>query len=623
MNNDDLKKLRKHYPILFLCLLTLAVYGQTLGHDFLSNWDDNLYITGNEAVQGISIAHLKSAFTSIFVGNYAPVQIVSYMLDYSIWGTQARGFHLTNLILHAVNGLLLYCVVFRFCRRRAWAFSTAAVFLLHPVQVESVAWLSQRKNLLSMSFFLSSVLCYGVYRYRPTGRTILPYALAIAFFGLALLAKPIAVILPLVLLLVDYCCESSPQRKGLWADKVPFLLLAAAMAVVTMVVQSPEMGGGRTGFHGDSALGTFFTMQTVLARYLWMLFWPLDLSPLYHPPFKWSMDVDVALAMLLVAALFAGGVILLRRNRLMFFGFAVFFVALLPVSQIVPLVTLMNDRYLYFPLIGFSWLAGGIVCCLMDMGKAWLRQTAAIVCALLMAGLTVVSYQRVAVWKNSVTLWSDTVAKLPESWEVRAALAEAQVDAGMIPDALKTYAEVFRLSSDYVDPLLEIKALNNAAVLHMNRGSYDLALSLLQRLVEKFPEYPLGFFNLGINFRMMKNLEAAETACRKALALQPGNIQTLTMLGDISLQTGRLPAAREYLNQAMANGGNSPSLQFYFACLEAKSQNNAKALEHLGQALQLGYSDFEALDSNPALSQLRQLAGYRQLLQLYMPGRVR
>jgi len=324
--------------------------------------------------------------------------------------------------------------------------------------------------------------------------------------------------------------------------------------------------------------------------------------------------------MLLVAALATTGVILQRRNRLFFFGYALFFIGLLPVSQIVPLVTLMNDRYLYFPLLGVAWLAGGLTCRLIDVCDVRQRRLAVISCGVLMAGFALVSYQRTAVWKNSVSLWSDAVRKLPDSWEVRAALAEAQVNAGMRAEALQTYSNVFGLRSDSVDPILERKALNNAASLYMDNGKFDIARPLLQRLVERFPDYPLGFINLGYNHLMTHNLAAAEQAYRTVLALQPGNTLALTMLGNISLDAGRADSARELYHQALSYGGNGPELQFNLACLEAYAKHGAVALQHLREALQLGYRDYNAITQNPALAPVRQLAEYRELLRSYFPN---
>src|SRR6266702_2626618 len=167
-----LNRLKPHIiPLLALLAATFAVYWQTLGHEFLLTWDDQKYVTANEAVRGFTLAHLQTAFTTFYIGNYAPLQIISYMADYTLWGLRATGFIFTNILLHALNGLLYYFLVFRLGGRRLWAFLASFIFLLHPVQVESVAWIAQRKNVLAMLFFLISFLLYTAYR-RPETREI-------------------------------------------------------------------------------------------------------------------------------------------------------------------------------------------------------------------------------------------------------------------------------------------------------------------------------------------------------------------------------------------------------------------------------------------------------------------
>ncbi|HEY6009004.1 MAG TPA: tetratricopeptide repeat protein, partial [Geobacteraceae bacterium] len=486
---------------------------------------------------------------------------------------------------------------------------------------ESVAWISQRKNLLAMFFFLAALLSYVAYRRRDEQGKYTLYALSLVLFCVALLAKSVAVILPLVLICYDVCCEPRPRR-GLVTDKIPFFAVAAVMAVLTIVVQSPEMGGGRTDYHGGSLLATCFTMLPVLVRYLGMLVWPANLSALYLPPIRTGIDPAVAGAFLVFIALCAAGILLFRRDRQLFFGYALFFLGLLPVSQVIPLVTLMNDRYLYFPLIGVGWLAGGIVSRLLAASSTRKRMLSRAATALVLLVLTSLSWQRATVWNNSITLWSDTVKKLPDSREAFAALAESYVNAGKSQEALRAYEEVFAFRSDFIEPIVERKALNNAAALYMDFGRFDEARPLLLTLVEKFPDYAPGFINLGYCHFVDRNLPAAEQAYRAALALEPGNTSVLMGLGNISLETRRTDAARKYYDAALANGGNGPDLQYNLACLEAATSHPAEALRHLEEALQLGYRNRDALLNNPELAPLRALPAFKRLMTTYFAGTV-
>ena len=157
-------------PTIILLAVTLAVYLRTLGHDFQLFWDDEKYVTANDTIKGFTLENLKGAFTTFTTGNYAPVQTISYMFDYQLWGMKAAGFFLTNIVLHVCNGILFYALLIRVGLGRLGAFFAAFVFLLHPVQVETVAWISERKNLLAMFFYLAAFVCYLSYKRKGWGK---------------------------------------------------------------------------------------------------------------------------------------------------------------------------------------------------------------------------------------------------------------------------------------------------------------------------------------------------------------------------------------------------------------------------------------------------------------------
>jgi protein O-mannosyl-transferase len=252
--------------------------------------------------------HVKTAFSSYYVGNYAPVQIVSYMLDYSLWGLNPRGFLLTNVALHAANGVMLYLLLARIAGRKVWPLLAALLFIVHPYQVESVAWLSQRKNLLSMFFFLPAVLGYVSYRETKPPRGRCWYLLSITAFALSLLAKSVAVILPPILLLYTLCFRERQQRTGKVLDLAPYVVAAGMIALLALQSQSPDNDGGRVyHYPGGSLYATVLTMMPVLARYLGLLFWPSGLSAWYMPQIRTAPDAAVASCVLMLLALIGLG----------------------------------------------------------------------------------------------------------------------------------------------------------------------------------------------------------------------------------------------------------------------------------------------------------------------------
>lgn len=342
-------------PVLLLLIAAFTLYGKALGHDFLVNWDDPAYVSANPNIMGFTSEHLRNAVTNVYVGNYAPLPIISYMLDYTLWGFNATGFKLSNITLHALNTLLYYALLVRITGRRLLAMAAAALFLCHPVQVESVVWISQRKNLLAMFFFLISFQAYLFWKER---RHFGCYSLSLAAFSLALLSKSVTVILPLILICYDLCFR---EREVLWRlvrDKLPYLALAALCAVAAFYTQGYD--GGKTGYLGGTPLLTMLNMLPVFSRYLILLLVPAQLSIIYNSPIITTLDTETALSVLLIVILIASWVYLYRRNRGLFFWSSLIVIGILPVSNIIPIETLMNDRYLYFPMIGFAALVAYI-----------------------------------------------------------------------------------------------------------------------------------------------------------------------------------------------------------------------------------------------------------------------
>ena len=402
------------FPLLLIIAVSAGIYWPALNHDFLINWDDLQYVTENPAIRGVTFDNIKEAFSRHYVGNYAPLHIISYMFDYQIWGLRASGFIFTNILLHTANGILFYLLLRRLADKRLWPLFAALLFVIHPVQVESVVWISQRKNVLAMLFMLLSSHAYLQYRHKAQHNGALFYLLSLAAFCCSLLSKSVTVILPLILLLFDHCFLGSRNLRQLLYDKIPYIIIAIIFAAVSVQSHSAQTLGGGTSYHGGSAYATFLTMLPIVVTYLRMVIWPSGLSAFYDPPIKTGIDLQVAGAAVLCLLLLAVGMGLYRHRRESFFWFALFFIGLVPVLQIVPIVTLMNDRYLYFPMLG----AAPLLSILLLRDAAWsdlwsnLRYKGLVAGGILvMAAYTAATSERIPVWRDSYALWKDTGAR--------------------------------------------------------------------------------------------------------------------------------------------------------------------------------------------------------------------
>ena len=550
-------RLKSHLaPVLFLVVLTCAVYARTLGHDFLLNWDDAAYVTGNEAIRGVTPAHLRQAFTHFYVGNYAPLQIVSYMLDYSLWGLTASGFIASNILLHILNGILFYALVTKLTGSRLHALIAGYIFLLHPVQVESVAWVSQRKNLLAMFFFLGSFLFYLCRRENGGLKGKLCLGASLAAFTGALLSKSVAIILPPVLILYDLCFgEKGDARKRL-ADKIPYLVVAVAMALVTLTSQAAEMGGGkRPDYYGGTPLATLFTMMPVFFRYLGNLVWPVHLSAAYDPPVKTAIDGEVALAAVLLILLAVGAVRLYRRQRRLFFWGAIFVVGLVPVAQIIPLVTLMNDRYLYFPMLGAAPFITSVALSGVEQVRRPFRLPVIALLVLTLFALPLVSYQRAGVWRDTLSLWTDVYQKQPDSVVAGLGLSDTYNFIGRPDLAIPLLEKVLTKVPFNRDALL------NIAENYKELGRFGEAGPHLARLVARYPDFPDGFLALGDVALLSGDLAGAEAAYLRALQLRPASGYALSYLGIVYARMQRVDLARDCYRRALAAGEDNVQLR--------------------------------------------------------------
>lgn len=544
----------RHLPCLaLLLLLAAAIYAQTLGFGFLTNWDDTIYVTQNRSIQEFSLRAVITQFTTTYQGNYAPLQMLSYMLDHAVWGLKPAGYHLSNLLLHAANGCLFYLLATAISNSRLAGLLAAAIFIAHPVQVETVAWISQRKTLLAMLFFLAAFLLYRQSRLDDRRQGAL-YLLSLGAFIAALLAKSAAVALPLCLLFHDLLIHGSGNRQTVrWQRLLPFGVIALCAAVTTIMTQSPELAGGRSGYHGGSPYATLLTMLPVTIRYLGMLLWPKHLSAVYLPEIKTAPDLVVAGSAALLAGFAAAAGALCRRKSLFCFWLLLFFTGLLPVCQLVPLVTLMNDRYLYFPLLGAAGLAGQAIALLVARRPAQ-RYLLCVVTLLPLLFLSVGSHRRAGVWRDSVSLWQDTSARYPNNRDIMAALAESYRQAGDGEAALAAYRQALSPGGEFADPRQELHAMEAAAALLLERSRYDDAEILLARLLQRFP----------------------------------GNPAALLRLGNLHLEQGRLEQAGDCFRAVLASGSDGPDLRVAMARLSMRTGSTKEALQHLAEARRQG-----------------------------------
>ncbi len=393
-------------------LAAFLVHAETLRFDFLS-WDDSHYVTQNPWIRSWSYENLRHLFTHTYFVSYMPLQLLSYVLDFSLWGLRPFGYHLQNVILDAVNAFLAFWVVRRLFGRTTLAFLTALLFAAHPSHVESVAWVSARKELLSTAFLLPSVYLYVKAR---EGRTLGfgPYLWSVAFFSLAVLAKVNVVVMPLFLVLVDlFAVKLAARGRPFWfqtlGTKVPYGLVGMAVAVVNWIAQAKSKAE-----YARDPLRYLILKGHAVWNYLGLLTGFPRPNPIYDtPPIPVaSAMAGVQLTGLLVLPLVVW--IAYRRHlRVLGLGAGWIFVMLLP-AIFFPVLTYIADRYLYAPSLGFCWLLGAGILVLPKRLAGLITPRAILTAALAVLPIGFFAHRTIQydrVWTNSERLWSYTVER--------------------------------------------------------------------------------------------------------------------------------------------------------------------------------------------------------------------
>ncbi|HLM79726.1 MAG TPA: hypothetical protein VK302_03745 [Terriglobales bacterium] len=433
-------------PILLgalLVLATLLLYGRVTHHEFL-DYDDSQYVTKNVHVRtGLNLGNVVWAFASFHEANWHPLTWLSHQADCQLFGLNSGSQHLVNVALHATNVLLLFLLLQRATGALWRSLLVAALFAVHPLNVETVAWVAQRKSLLSTLFSLLTIAAYGWYVRRPDWNR---YLVIVAAFSLALMSKPMAVSLPLVLSLLDYWplerYEDLPFRRRwvrLSIEKLPLLLMSAASSAVTVVAQR---SGGAVA--ETSALPLSVRLENAIVSYvayIGRMFWPAKLSVFYpHPQHSLPWSDVIAAAVILVAITIA--VLYFHRARYLAMGWFLFVITLIPVIGIVQVGSqAMADRYAYIPCIGLfiiiAWGLGGVVYATVST-----RIVAVVAALCLILAFAAATSRYLSYWQNGVKLFTQAriVAGRPDPM-IEEALADAMVSAARVDEAFQHYRE--------------------------------------------------------------------------------------------------------------------------------------------------------------------------------------
>jgi len=437
---------------IFLLGLVWVVFGQTLNHGFV-NYDDGQYVYENPRITaGLSLDGIGWAFTHVHAYNWHPLTTISHMLDCQLYDLHPWGHHLSNVLLHAVGTVFLFLALRELTQARWPSAFVAAVFAIHPLHVSSVAWISERKDVISGIFFMLTLWTYARYA-RNRRRLWVSYVFALVFFAVGLMCKPTLVTLPFVLLLLDYWPlerfgggSGKAKRKILYLviEKIPFFLLSFVLCVVTVLAQNVVASPVPLGTRVSNALVSYIV-------YTGQMFWPLDLAVVYPYPIH-GLSVALTIVVLLLLIVISMLVFLWRREfPFLLVGWLWFLGVLVPMIGLIQVgVQARADRYTYLAEIGLYVLVtwGAI-----ELLSRWRygRETSIVAMVLIITALTAESYSETRYWRNSESLWRHALAKTGDNYIAENNLGTILISEGKAEEAMERFREVLRINPDFSD----------------------------------------------------------------------------------------------------------------------------------------------------------------------------
>lgn len=589
-------------PVACIALLTVVIWTfYPSVHNSYVNYDDLGYlIENNQVQQGLNWASLQWALTATAAANWHPLTWISHMVDCQIFGPKLWGHHLTSVLLHGINATLVF-LLFRVATGSFWrSLVVAACFGLHPLRVESVTWLSERKDVLSACFAFTALMTYTSYGKQQVALKVAGeksawywiwnflnsrrghlYMLALFLFALSLLSKPMMVTLPCVMLLMDFWpLKRTPQVScpQLCLEKVPFFALSAILSVVTFMVQSSggsmiPMAETTMTFRIENALISY-------ARYLGKFFWPENLAPIYPVPSGWSIWLVAGAALLL---LLVSSIVFKLRAKAPYalVGWLWFLGTLVPVIGLVAIgEQAMADRYTYFPLIGITVaLTWGIE----RLTQAWPNRQAllAAVALGLLAASTFVTRRQIKAWENSETLFRHTIAATKSNYSAHMSLANTLSDQGRFEEALKHNMEAAQLRPDLAEPL------NNVGVTLGKMGQIDAAITAFHQALLVNPRYPEGYRNLAFTLIQRGRVEEAIVEYQKSLDIYPDQPGIHFMLGTIYANEGANEKAIGHFETAIRLKPDYGQAHDQLAKILAHEGHQSEAEYHFREAARL------------------------------------
>ncbi len=584
---------KKYIFLSFILLLTVLIYSNSFRNQFV-NYDDDDYINRNDNIKTLTSKNISKIFTTYYFSNYHPITTLSYAVDYHYAFNKSTGninpfrFHLINLIFHLFNVILVFQLMYLLIKKLNLSAIAALIFAIHPMHVESVSWISERKDVLYAFFFLLSAISY-IY-YLRNGRKIKFMIFCFVGFCFSLLSKSMAVTLPVLLLLFDYFENHKITLKNC-IEKIPFFILSIVFGI--MAILSQNQGGSISNLgQSFSIINQFFLVCYGIIFYIVKFFAPFHLSVL-HPypelvggtlPFVYYLSGILVLA--IIISLF---LISFKFKKEILFGFFFFLITISVVLQIFPVgQAMVAERYTYIPYLGFIFIVIQLVNYLNENRLPLynkLKPFALVLLSIYILAFSYSTFNRNEVWKNSISLWSDMIQKYPRNYYGYYSLGNAYSEKNMQQEAVKKYDRSIELFSKYADS-------------YYSRGTVKYKLTDYKGAIDDFtlaiqlnPKYQEAYSNRGTAKLQLQDFINAKLDFDKAIEINPKDASEYYNRGNVEYYMQNDSLALQDLNKAITLKPLYPEAYVNRGLVYYYMKNLNAACNDWNQALQMGQKE--------------------------------
>jgi len=625
------------YIYLLLFISCLLVYFNSFQNELIYNWDDGAYVYENPYISSLNWNNIKAIFTSFYPGNYHPLTLLLNALIYHFVGNESFLYHFVQFIFHVLNTFLVYKFISLLQNKKWISIGVALLFAVHPMHVESVAWISEMKDVLYTFFFLLALITYHYYVNKPDKKTKW-YLWTIFLFILSLLSKPSAVIFSVVLLAMDLYYERL-WRWRTWIEKIPFFLLSLGFGIITILAQEgaiQELGPVLKGY--ERALIVIYSY----ILYLWKFFLPINLSAAYPYPIKDGGVLPTEYFIIPIAFIALCIIVyLLRKNKKFIWGILFFTINLLMVIQIIPVGGMIaSERYTYIPYIGLSFSA-------LTLMEKYIKNIKLnyVILGIIVVIFTFLAHQRTYYWRNGDVLFSDVLNKYPryaygynnrgflywDHYAIDIYKDNPQMKEKYVEKALQDFTKAINLDYTYAEPFL------NRGILYYNTGRPDQALADFNRFLELKPDNPDGLLNRantlstlgrfkeaipdynkyltiknddpkaymwrGIAYFNIQNYDSAIIDFNKSIEIDPDYYEPYYWLGVIYYNQKDYSNALKYLDLSISKNSNNANSYIWKGLCYMNMNEYHKAIEQYSKAIEI--------DPNNSTAYINRFNAYR------------